>query len=241
MLNVHSFESLGTYDGPGIRLVVFLQGCAFKCLYCANPDTITFKGGTAVPNTEIMRKARNQRPFFGKKGGVTFSGGEPLWQAKDLSVLFQELKDEGFNTCIDTNGNVFNDDVKNLLKNTDLVLLDIKHINPDWHKTITGKTNETTLKFAKFLKEINKPVWLRYVLVPGYSDQEDYMHEMGQYFKDYSNIEKLEIQPYHKLGVHKYEHLGMEYKLDGVPENSSEQLTRAEEILSQYFKEVIIN
>jgi len=241
MLNVHSFESLGTYDGPGIRLVVFLQGCAFKCLYCANPDTIPFKGGTPVPNTEIMRKARNQRPFFGTKGGVTFSGGEPLWQAKDLSILFDELKKDDFNTCIDTNGNVFNDDVKFLISNTDLVLLDIKHIDPDHHKKITGKTNDTTLKFAKYLKDTNTPVWLRYVLVPGLSDQEEYLHKMGQHFKDYSNIEKLEIQPYHKLGVHKYEHLGMEYKLDGVPENTVEQLAKAEEIFLQYFKEVIIN
>ncbi len=241
MLKVHSIETLGTYDGPGIRLVVFLQGCAFKCLYCANPDTITFEGGVPTTISEIVSKACNQKLFFGEKGGVTISGGEPLWQAKELVLLFRELKKEGINTCIDTNGNVFNDDVKNLIQNTDLILLDIKHINADWHKTITGTSNETTLKFAKHLKETNTPVWLRYVLVPGYSDQEEYMHEMGQYFKDYSNIEKLEIQPYHKLGVHKYEHLGMKYELEGVLENTLEQLTRAEEIFKQYFKEVIIN
>ncbi|MDE5416801.1 radical SAM protein [Labilibaculum sp. DW002] len=154
---------------------------------------------------------------------------------------FQELKDDGFNTCIDTNGNVFNDDVKNLLKNTDLVLLDIKHINADWHKTITGKTNETTLKFAEYLREKNVNVWMRYVLVPGYSDQPEYLHEMGKHFQEYSNIEKLEIQPYHKLGIHKYEHLNMEYKLNEVPENTLDQLQTAKDIFSQYFKEVIIN
>ncbi|MCT4636804.1 MAG: pyruvate formate-lyase-activating protein [Bacteroidales bacterium] len=241
MLNVHSFESLGTYDGPGIRLVVFLQGCAFKCLYCANPDTISFKGGTPTSNDDILQMARNQRPFFGKIGGVTVSGGEPLWQAKDLADLFEMLKEDGFNTCIDTNGNVFNDDVKRLVKSTDLVLLDIKHINEEWHKTITGTVNKTTLRFAEHLKEENIRTWLRYVLVPGYSDQPEYLHEMGEYFKEYGNIEKLEIQPYHKLGVHKYDHLKMEYKLHDVPENTLEQLDRAKDILSNYFKEVIIN
>ena len=241
MLNVHSFESLGTYDGPGIRLVVFLQGCAFKCLYCANPDTITFEGGTPTPLEEIMRKARNQRPFFGKIGGVTISGGEPLWQAKKLKILFRQLKEEGFNTCIDSNGNVLTDDVKELLQYTDLVLLDIKHINPGWHQKITGKRNDTTLKFAAYLREKGVKMWMRYVLVPGYSDQPEYLHEMGKYFQEYENIEKLEIQPYHKLGVHKYEHLNMEYKLNDVPENTLEQLQVAKGIFLQYFKEVIIN
>jgi len=241
MLNVHSFESLGTYDGPGIRMVVFLQGCAFKCLYCANPDTISFKDGKPTSNEEILRLAKNQKPFFGKLGGVTISGGEPLWQAADLAILFKQLHEEGINTCLDTNGNRFDDEVKELVKHTDLFLLDIKHINPDWHKKITGKTNNTTLKFAKYLKDNNKRVWLRYVLVPGYSDQEEYLHELGKHFKEYSNIEKLEIQPYHTLGVHKYKYLGWEYKLEGVPENTKEQLERAKTIFEQYFKEVIIN
>jgi pyruvate formate lyase activating enzyme len=241
MLNVHSFESLGTYDGPGIRMVVFLQGCAFKCLYCANPDTIDFKGGKPTSNEEILRLAKNQKPFFGKLGGVTVSGGEPLWQAKDLADLFKSLHEADINTCLDSNGNRFDDEVKELMEHTDLVLLDIKHINPEWHKKITGKTNDTTLQFAKYLKDINRRVWLRYVLVPGLSDQEEYLHELGKHFKDYSNIEKLEIQPYHTLGVHKYKHLGWEYKLEGVPENTKEQLEKAKSILELYFKEVIIN
>ena len=210
-------------------------------MYCANPDTITFKGGTQVPLEEVMRKSRNQRPFFGKIGGVTISGGEPLWQAAELKKLFKQLKEEDFNTCIDSNGNVLSEDVKELLEYTDLVLLDIKHINPDWHQKITGKRNDTTLKFAEYLREKNVKIWLRYVLVPGYSDQPEYLHEMGKHFQEYGNIEKLEIQPYHTLGVHKYEHLNMEYKLEGVPENTLEQLETAREILSQYFKEIIIN
>lgn len=241
MLKVHSFESMGTYDGPGIRLVVFLQGCAFKCLYCANPDTISFKGGAPTPQEEIIKKARNQKPFFGNNGGVTISGGEPLWQSKELTKLFKSLKEEDFNTCIDTNGNVLNDDVKQLLNYTDLVLLDIKHINENWHKQITGTTNKTTLRFANYLREHQIRTWLRYVLVPGYSDQKEYLHQMGRYFKNFENIEKLEIQPYHKLGIHKYEHLKMEYKLQSVPENTVEQLKKAKEIFQLYFKEVVVN
>lgn len=241
ILNVHSLESLGTFDGPGIRLVVFLQGCAFKCIYCANVDTITFKGGNKTALEEIMRLARNQKPFFGKIGGVTISGGEPLWQAKALTVLFRMLKEEGFNTCLDTNGNVLNQEVKDLIEYTDLVLLDIKHINKHWHKVITENENDITLNFAKYLRDNKTRVWLRYVLVPGYSDQEEYLIELGEYFKDYPNIEKIEIQPYHRLGAHKYEYLGMEYKLKDVVENTPEQLEIAREIFSRYFKEVIIN
>jgi pyruvate formate lyase activating enzyme len=241
MIRVHSFESLGTYDGPGIRLVVFLQGCNFKCLYCANADTIELKGGTETSVEEIISMAKNQRPFFGKKGGLTFSGGEPLVQAKQLIPVVKTLKEEGFHVCIDTNGSVFNEDVKEVLKYTDIVLLDIKHIDKDQHKVITEKTNEKTLAFAQYLKEQNIPVWLRYVLVPGYSDNSDHLHQLGQYFKDFDNVEKLEIQPYHELGAHKYEHLGWEYKLKEVPANTPEQLTQAYDIFKNYFKEVVVN
>lgn len=241
MLNIHSIESLGTYDGPGIRLVFFVQGCAFKCLYCANPDTISFKGGKPHSTEELCKMAISQKPFFGKLGGVTVSGGEPLWQAKGIKALFEELHRQGINTCLDTNGNVLNSIVKEALNHTDLVLLDIKHINNDHHLRLTGKGNETALAFADYLREIDKRCWLRYVLVPGFSDQEQYLHELGEKFTDHGNIEKLEIQPYHKLGKHKYEHLGWEYKLADVPENTKEQLEKAASILSQYFKQVIIN
>jgi len=241
MLNVHSIESLGTYDGPGIRLVVFVQGCGFKCLYCANPDTISFKGGKETESEELVTLAKNQRPFFGKLGGVTVSGGEPILQAKGVLDLFKKLKEEDINTCIDTNGNAFNQDVKDMLEYTDLVLLDIKHIDPVKHKELTSRENTTPLQFADYLNEKNIRTWLRYVLVPGYSDQEESLHELGKYFAGREHIERIEIQPYHKLGVHKYEHLDMEYKLEGVPENSPEQIERAKQIFEQYFKEVIVN
>jgi len=241
MLNVHSFESLGTYDGPGIRLVVFLQGCNFKCLYCANPDTIECKGGTPTSAEDIVSMAKNQQPFFGKKGGLTFSGGEPLLQAKDLIPVLKALKGEGFHVCVDTNGSVLNDFVKEALQYIDIVLLDIKQMNDERHRKLVGQTNERTLKFAQYLNELNKPVWLRYVLVPGYSDDTDDLKQLGEHFGKYENIEKLEIQPYHHLGAHKYEHLGWKYELEGVPSNTPEQLDSAYQVFKQYFKEVIIN
>ncbi len=242
MIKLHSIESLGTYDGPGVRLVFFLQGCNFKCLYCANPDTIDCSTEGKLYDVEsLMGMARNQRPFFGKKGGITVSGGEPLIQAKELIELFKTLKAEGFNTCIDTNGSVLNDFVKELLKYTDLVLLDIKEIDEETHRQITGRSNKRTLEFAHYLHEQNIPAWVRYVLVPGYSDNEEHLHRLGQFLQEMDNVEKIEIQPYHKLGIHKYEALGWEYQLENVEMNSQEQLQIAKSIFEQYVKEVIVN
>ncbi len=241
MLNVHSYESMGTFDGPGLRLVVFLQGCNFNCLYCANPDTITLKGGTPTEIEEIVRMAVSQKSFFGKKGGVTISGGEPTLQAKALIPLFKKLKEENINICIDSNGSVFNNDVAELLKYVDLVLLDVKHFNDEWHRKITNHENNRTLKMAQYLRDNDIKMWLRYVLVPGYSDQEEHIKALGEHFKDFTNVERLEILPYHTLGKHKYEHLNMKYQLDGVPENTPEQLKRAKSILEPYFKLVVVN
>lgn len=241
MIKVHSVESLGTFDGPGIRLVIFLQGCNFKCLYCANPDTIDCLGGINYTPESILQLARNQRAFFGAKGGVTISGGEPLMQAKALKELFVMLKADGFNTCIDTNGSILSSDVKSLLDYTDLVLLDIKHIDSTKHNILTGLSNSRTLAFAKYLHEQNKPVWIRYVLVPGYSNAVDDMHRLGHFLEEMPNVEKLEIQPYHKLGVHKYAALGWDYQLNDVLVNTQEQLNEARDIFSRYVREVVIN
>ena len=241
MIRLHSVESLGTYDGPGVRLVFFTQGCNFKCKYCANPDTIDKTGESRLFNyEELMNLARSQRPFFGKSGGITMSGGEPLMQAKAIAPFFRMLQEEGFNTCIDTNGSYITEDVKELLEYTDLVLLDIKEIDEQAHINIAGASNKATLRFAKYLNEINKPVWARYVLVPGYTDSEEHLHALGKFLQPMKNIEKLEIQPYHKLGVHKYESMGWKYELEGVPENTPKQLIKAKEILSEYIK-VIVN
>ncbi len=241
MLRIHSYESMGTHDGPGLRLVVFTQGCRFNCLYCANPDTISTVGGTDTPIEEIIRMATSQKAFFGKRGGVTVSGGEPTLQAAELKVLFKRLKEEGINTCLDTNGNNMNDDVRELLEYTDLVLLDIKHIDPAQHKHITGRGVENTLNFAEYLREKNIQVWLRYVLVPGLSDQPEALKALGEHFKDYDNIQRLEILPYHTLGKHKYEHMKRPYKLEGTPNNTEEQLETAFKILSPYFKYTQVN
>ena len=241
MIKVHSYESMGTYDGPGLRLVVFLQGCPFRCLYCANPDTISAEGGTPTDMEYIVRMAVSQKPFFGKRGGVTFSGGEPTVQAKALSPLFDKLHGEGINICLDTNGGVWNSDVEELLGKTDLVLLDVKQFNPERHESLTGRSNTQTLKTAEWLEEHGKPFWLRYVLVPGISDFEEDIRALGEHFKDNRMLQRVEILPYHTLGVHKYESLGQEYRLKDIKHNTPDQLDRALQLFSQYFDCVILN
>lgn len=242
MLRVHSYESLGTYDGPGIRLVVFLQGCNFRCLYCANPDTIDATGeGKDTPVEDILKMAVSQRPFFGKKGGVTFSGGEPTFQAEALLPLVKLLRREGIHVCLDSNGGIWNAAVEELLRNVDLVLLDIKQYNAARHKALTSAGNARTLATAKFLEENHIPFWLRYVLVQGYSAFEEDMEALGQHFREYKMIERVELLPYHQLGVHKYEALGLPYKLKEVPLNTPEQLEHAKAVLGNYFRNVYIN
>jgi pyruvate formate lyase activating enzyme len=232
---------MGTYDGPGLRLVVFLQGCPFRCLYCANPDTISFDGGTPTEIEDIVKMAVNQKPFFGKRGGVTFSGGEPASQAKELLPLVDRLKEEGIHLCIDTNGGVWNPAVEELMGKIDLALLDVKQFNPSRHEDLTGRSNSQTLKTAQWLEEHGKPFWMRYVLVPGISDFEEDIRALGEHFKDYKMIQRVEILPYHTLGVHKYETMGQEYKLKETKHNTPEQLDRAVEIFKEYFDCVMLN
>lgn len=241
MIRVHSYESFGTYDGPGIRLVVFLQGCNFRCLYCANPDTIACRGGTLTDPDEILRKAVSEKPFFGKKGGITFSGGEPTMQAKELIPLFRRLKEEGINICVDTNGSLLNEEVKELFSFTDLVLLDVKEFNPDRHLALTGRDRRQTIRTAEWLEENQVPVWLRYVLVAGYSDFDEDIIALCEHFKLYKMIRRIEILPYHTLGVHKYESLGMPYRLNDVKRSSPEALEHAKALFARYFPDVRVN
>lgn len=242
MIRVHSYESLGTYDGPGIRLVVFLQGCNFRCLYCANPDTIDAKGESKeTAPEEILKMAVSQKPFFGKKGGITFSGGEPTFQAKALVPLFRMLKEAGIHICVDTNGGIWNEDVKELLSLADLVLLDVKEFNDERHKALTSRSNAQTLKTAAWLEENQKPFWLRYVLVQKYSYFKEDIEALGKHFKDYRMIERVEILPYHTLGVHKYEAMKMDYQLKDVQLNTQAQLDEAKELFEKYFRTVYIN
>ena len=241
MIKVHSYESMGTYDGPGLRLVVFLQGCPFRCLYCANPDTIAFDGGTPTEPEHIINMAVNQKPFFGKRGGVTFSGGEPTAQAKDLIPVVKGLKEQGIHICIDTNGGIWNPAVEELLKEIDLVLLDVKQINPERHLNLTERSNEQTLKTAQWLEANERPFWLRYVLVPGISDFEEDIRAFGEFFKDFKMLQRVEILPYHTLGIHKYETMGQEYKLKDTKTNTPEQLDRALKLFKEYFDCAIMN
>ena len=241
MIKVHSYESMGTYDGPGLRLVVFLQGCPFKCLYCANPDTISFDGGTPTETEEIVRMAVNQKPFFGRKGGVTFSGGEPTSQAQGLIPLVDKLHEEGIHICIDTNGGVWNSHVEELMSKVDLVLLDVKQMNLARHESLTGRSNARTLETAKWLEGNNKPFWLRYVLVPGISDFEEDIRALGEHFKDYKMIQRVEILPYHTLGKHKYETMGQEYALKDTKTNTPEQIDKAKSLFDEYFTCTMVN
>ena len=241
MIKVHSYESMGTYDGPGLRLVVFLQGCPFRCLYCANPDTISFDDGNETEIEDVVKMAVNQKPFFGRRGGVTFSGGEPTSQAQGLIPLVDRLHEEGINVCIDTNGGVWNPAVEELLTKADLTMLDVKQINPERHKNLTGRSNTRTLETAEWLEKNNKPFWLRYVLVPGISDFEEDIRALGEHFKNYTMIQRVEVLPYHTLGMHKYESLNQEYQLKDTKTNTPEQLERAKALFDEYFNCVMVN
>lgn len=239
-LRIHSIETMGTQDGPGIRMVVFVQGCGFRCLYCHNPDTFDIEGGKEYHIDEIVRRAVNQIPYFANNGGVTISGGEPLIQRKNLIILFKKLKEHNIHTCLDSNGRFLNNEAKEVLKLTDLVMLDVKHINDDIHKKLTGLSNKDTLKFAEYMEENKRPMWLRYVLVPGWTDQDEYLEKWGYHFKDYTSIERVEILPYHKLGVHKWELLDFDYKLKNVDPPSEEIKQKTKKIFEKYFKTVIL-
>lgn len=240
MLNVHSIETFGTNDGPGIRLVVFIQGCIFRCLYCHNPDTQAMKGGTPMSPEDILLLLEKERPYFGRKGGLTVSGGEPMVQRYALIKLFTLVKGAGYHTVLDTSGSILDDAAKQLLELSDLILLDVKHINPHWHTVVTGLSNETVLRFAKHREESGKPMWMRYVLVPGYTDQEEYLHEWGKRFTSYKTVDRVEILPFHTLGFYKYEKMGKVNPLQHVRPPTKEQIQNAYDIFCRYFPRVYV-
>lgn len=240
ILRIHSLETFGTHDGPGIRMIVFVQGCQFRCLYCQNPDSIDIHGGTLVTIDELVSKALKQKGYFGKLGGVTVSGGEPLLQRAKLVHFFDRLHEHGINTCLDSNGRVLDDHTKELLERTDLLLLDVKHINPEWHKKLTSLNNTTTLKIAEYRESTGKPMWLRYVLVPGWTDQEEYLLEWAQHFSEYKHIEKVEIIPFHQMGKHKWDSMGLKYALSELESPSAEVCEKAKAIFSRYLNNVVV-
>ncbi|MBQ4052997.1 MAG: pyruvate formate lyase-activating protein [Clostridia bacterium] len=234
---IHSFESFGTVDGPGIRFVTFLQGCPLRCQYCHNPDTWG-AGGEEHTAEAVVQRALRYKNYFGDKGGVTVTGGEPLLQIDFVIELFTLLKAKGIHTCVDTSGITFKADNaasvekhKKLLEVTDLFLLDIKHIDEEACKKLTGQSNENTLAFAKFLSDNQKPIWIRQVLVPGVTDDEESLLRTKAFIDTLSSVEKVEVLPYHTMGVVKYERLGMEYPLKDVKSPTKERVMHAKRIL----------
>lgn len=230
---IHSIESFGTVDGPGIRFVIFMQGCALKCKYCHNRDTWDINGGNLTSVDELLDKIERYKAYIlPSGGGVTVTGGEPLLQAKFLITLFKELKKRKIPTAIDTSGMVdITEDIKELLSLTDLVLLDIKHINNEKCKDLVGFSNKKELEFARYLNDNNIPVWIRQVIVPGITDDENDLKELKNFINSLSNVQKVELMPYHELGKFKWENLGFDYQLDGVPAATNEDIERVKRIL----------
>ena len=230
---IHSMESFGTVDGPGIRFVLFLQGCHLKCKYCHNRDTWDIKGGEEKTLEEIIEKIKNYKNYITiSGGGVTVTGGEPLLQVKFLIELFKTLKKENIHTCIDTAGMVdITDDIKELLQYTDLVLLDIKHIDDEKCKNLVGVSNKKELEFARYLSDNNIKMWIRQVLVPGYTDDEKDLLKLKEFIGTLKTVEKVQILKYHSMGKYKWEKLGLKYSLEGVRDATAEDEERAKKFL----------
>lgn len=233
--HIHSTESFGAADGPGVRFIVFMQGCHMRCRYCHNPDTWKMDGGDEVTADEILKRALRFKPYWGKDGGITISGGEPLLQIDFVIELFKKAKELGINTCIDTAGNPFTKEdpffskFEKLMKYTDLLLLDLKEINPTRHKDLTGFDNSNIIEMAKYLSEINKPVWIRHVLVPEHSDFDEDLDALGDFIDTLSNVDRVEILPYHTLGKFKWENLGIPYTLESISPPSAERIENAKQ------------
>lgn len=238
MGKVHSIETFGTVDGPGVRYVVFFQGCPMRCQYCHNPDTWNLEDGQEMSAQELIERLERNKAFY-RTGGITATGGEPMLQIDFLTELFTMAKEKGIHTCLDTSGVMFPEDrqgesflkVQKLMQVTDLVMLDIKHIEEEGHKQLTGHSNHHILSFAEYLKEIGKPVWIRHVVVPGITFEENLLIKLGEYLGTLSNMEKLEVLPYHALGAVKYENLGMDYVLKDTPQLMKQQAKEAEEMI----------
>lgn len=241
---IHSIETGGTVDGPGIRFVVFMQGCLMRCLYCHNRDTWDMHTDKSQEVTvdELMQKIISYRFYFrASGGGVTASGGEPLLQAPFIRDLFRACKAYGIHTCLDTNGYArqYNEILDDLMEHTDLVMLDLKQLNPDIHKVLVGVPNTRTLRFAEYLAARGQKTRVRYVIVPGYSDDDDSAHRLGQFIAPMDNIQDVELLPYHELGAHKWELCGDTYQLEGVHPPPRETVERIGGIIRSYGKKTV--
>ena len=257
---IHSVESFGTVDGPGIRMVIFMQGCPMRCAYCHNPDTWPEKQGTLMSTEELLERFEKNRGYY-RSGGITVSGGEPLCQSDFVTELFRRAKQLGISTCLDTSGIMFpyrktaegwsvaqegiHDTIRRkgtgtllkayeeLLSVTDLVLLDLKHMNPQKHRELTGHSNDAAFAFLEYLEECKVPVWIRRVIVPGYTDDDKELLHLGEYIGGFSNLQAVEVLPYHTLGLSKYKELGLSYRLTGVPEEKKETATKKRNVILQ--------
>ena len=223
---IHSFQSLGTVDGPGVRAVVFMQGCPLRCACCHNPDTWDIGGGKIVSAEEIFRKIQRLRAYFGKDGGVTVSGGEPLLQADFVAELFSLCRADGISCALDTSGCVYNESVERLLSLTDLVLLDYKYTNDTDYKKYTGMSMQSAEDFLERLDALGKRVWIRQVIIPTLNDSEESVRRLYALSERYSCIEKTELLPFRKLCVEKYRALGIDFPLENIPEASEELIER---------------
>ena len=234
---ISATESFGSVDGPGIRFIVFVQGCRYRCQYCHNPETWEREGGYEATAQEIFRQAWRYRPYWKQTGGITVSGGEPLLQLAFVTELFRIAKAKGVNTVIDTAGEPFTYDkpffsaFEELLPLTDLFLLDLKQIDDVKHRALTGVSNESALALAQFLSERGKRMWIRHVLVPGWTTGEDDLSRLSDFIASLKTVDRVEVLPYHAMALHKYEELRLPYRLGDTPAPTAEEIVRAEEIL----------
>lgn len=235
--HIHSVESFGSADGPGVRYIVFLKGCNMRCQYCHNPDTWAKDGGELMTPEEVLKKALRYKTYWKEKGGITVSGGEALLQIDFVTELFRLAKEKGVNTCLDTSGNPFSleepfkSKFDEMMKYTDLFMLDIKHMDDAAHRKLTGQTNQNILEMAAYLSDHGKAMWIRHVLVPGITTEEDELHRLRSFLDTLKTVERVEVLPYHTLGVFKWKELGIPYQLEGVDPPTKEQIDRAKEIL----------
>ena len=234
---IHQLELFGSVDGPGIRFIIFFAGCPLRCKYCHNPDTWDMMKGKQYTADELLDEAITCREYWGTKGGITVSGGEPLAQIDFLLELFTNAKKRGINTCIDTAGGPFTregewfEKFKRLMNVTDVLLMDIKHINEEEHIKLTGHTGKNIIEMFRYLDEINKPVWIRHVLVPGITDNDEYLIQTRDFIRTLGNVQRVEVLPYHGLGAMKYKDLGIDYVLKDTNSPTAERVQNAREIL----------
>ncbi len=234
MLKVHSYETFATQDGPGIRLVIFLQGCNFKCKYCQNPDAISSEWGIFYTKEEIFSLAEKEKEYFWEKGGVTFSWGNPLFQAKELVEVLKYLKEKKIHTCLDTNGFYLTDEVKECIEYADFLLPDLKQIDSVKHQNLTGVPNEMPLEFIKYIDQKKKKYWIRYVVLPWYTDDEKDLEKVWIFLQGLSSFQRIDLLPYHNLGKSKREKLWREYPLWDKKACTPQEIQRVKEILSKY-------